>query len=208
MPDYEPTGTQWKALLDRLEQYAQLKEVRRSGWVLRGVSEPESVADHSWGTAQLCLLLAPAGIDAYRAAAMAIVHDLAEVEVGDIPRRVVAHPYAPTAAQKAELEAAAMDRLTAPVPPWSTTRISDLWRDYEQNNGGEAAFVRDMNLIDMCLQAVVYERQGRYGPSEDHNFPNYPRLTEFFETSRPRLRTATGRMLFTALEERYRTLAP
>lgn len=84
-------------LLARLEMIAGLKDVARSGWVLRGIERPESVADHSWGTAYLCLLLAPAGIDRERSVAMALVHDLAEVETGDIPRRVAreAQPVSP-----------------------------------------------------------------------------------------------------------------
>lgn len=52
---------------------------------MRGVETPESVADHSWGTALLVLMCAPAGLDVSRALAMATVHDLAEARVGDIP---------------------------------------------------------------------------------------------------------------------------
>ena len=54
-----------------------LKERVRTGWELRGVSAPESVADHAWGTAFLCLLYAGvAGVDGNRACQMAVVHDV------------------------------------------------------------------------------------------------------------------------------------
>jgi len=46
-----------------LEAY-RLKDTVRAGWVLRGIRDPESVADHSWGTALLCMIYGPsAGID-------------------------------------------------------------------------------------------------------------------------------------------------
>ena len=61
-----------------------LKRVRRRGWVLRGVTEPESVADHSFRTALLALVLArDDSFDRGRCVAMALVHDLAEAVVGD-----------------------------------------------------------------------------------------------------------------------------
>src|SRR5437870_2233242 len=61
-----------------------LKLVRRKGWVDRGVEDAESVADHSYRVALLAWLLARRrGLDAGHAALIALVHDLAEAEVGD-----------------------------------------------------------------------------------------------------------------------------
>ena len=57
----------------------RLKEQVRTGWTLRGVTPAESVADHAWGTALLCLLFADeAGVDRAEATEIALVHDLAE----------------------------------------------------------------------------------------------------------------------------------
>ena len=83
--------------------------------------------------------------------------------------------------------------------------VGELWREYEGAASPAARFVRDMNLIDMCLQAYVYERDKRYDPAaEEQVFPDYPRMGEFFETSRSRLSTALGRRLHAMIEERYR----
>jgi len=61
-----------------------LKEVRRKGWVDRGVPDAESVADHSYRVALLAWALARTrGLDAERAMLIGLVHDLAEAEVGD-----------------------------------------------------------------------------------------------------------------------------
>ncbi|MFN7146928.1 MAG: HD domain-containing protein, partial [Myxococcota bacterium] len=61
-----------------------LKEVDRSGWTRIGVPHPESVAAHSWGVALLALLRCPPELDRHKLLAMAILHDLAEVRVGDL----------------------------------------------------------------------------------------------------------------------------
>ncbi|POR05475.1 hypothetical protein AU468_00960 [Alkalispirochaeta sphaeroplastigenens] len=201
------------ALLDRLERFAELKEVARTGWVLRGVERPESVADHSWGTAQLCLVLAPPEVDPFRAVAMAVVHDIAEVDTGDIPRRV--SPDARTIPEdvKEELEAAALEALcgeTGTVPGVGSPDLAvlgELWREYARGVTETARFVRDMNLVDLCLQAVVYERGHRYDPEENRQaFPDYSRLEEFFATSGPRFCTPLGKALFRALELRYQEI--
>lgn len=92
----------------------RLKDEPRGGWVLRGVSAPESVADHSWGTAFLCLLYAAeAGVDRDRAVAMALIHDLAEAETGDIVARADAADREVSGAAKAALESAVIDELLA-----------------------------------------------------------------------------------------------
>jgi putative hydrolase of HD superfamily len=62
-----------------------------------------------------------------------------------------------------------------------------------------------MDLVDMCLQALVYERQGRY--DEDGEFDsNYDRLDEFFATAEPRLSTEIGRDLYDLIRARYDAL--
>ncbi|RLM40517.1 HD domain-containing protein, partial [Haloarcula sp. Atlit-47R] len=42
--------------LDSLLEWFELKDELRTGWVLRNIDSPESVAAHTWGTASLCLL--------------------------------------------------------------------------------------------------------------------------------------------------------
>jgi putative hydrolases of HD superfamily len=205
-----------------LASYA-LKDERRAGWVLRGVSDPESVADHSWGTALLCLLYAPAGggpdavgdnrVERNRAAAMALVHDIAEAEMGDVATRVHPEERTMTPEEKRLRETEAFGILTSLLPQYSPGRaeLTEMWQEYETAATATARFVRDMNLCDMCLQALLYQRDRRYSDREggggaDGNpaFRHFERLDEFFETSRPRISTETGRRLFEEIERRYR----
>ena len=75
--------------LDLLLQANVLKTTPRTGWHLRWVPDPENVAAHSWGTAMVALVLAEMSdveLDRGRMLTMAMLHDLAETEVSDIPR--------------------------------------------------------------------------------------------------------------------------
>ena len=190
--------------LDLATAWFRLKDEARAGWVLRGVHEPESVADHSWGTAMLCLLYAEdAGVDRDEAIRMALLHDLAEAVTGDVVARADAEDRTVSEADKARREDTAISALL----PAGFEALRAEWQAYEDKVDAVAVFVRDMNLIDMCLQAVVYQHQGRYDqrvvvPSRG----GYTHLDEFFVSARNRLGTAVGRRLYTHLESRYRAV--
>ena len=190
---------------DELEaplRWLALKDETRTGWQLRGVEEPESVAAHTWGVALLTLHYGPrAGIDVDRAIRMALVHDLAEAETGDVATRADPNADSIDPAEKERRERAAMETVLESVDDGGELRAR--WEEYEARETPEARFVKDMDLIDMCLQAVRYERAGRYEPGECDAFEAYDRLDEFFATAEPRIRTDVGRELFTETRERY-----
>lgn len=138
-----------RELRDRLIEILELKELPRAGWLRAGVAAPESVAAHSWGVAWLVLALCPAGLDRGRALAMAVVHDLAEVRVGDLtPHDGVDR------AEKAAREARALVELVAPLP--AGDGLATLWREFERGATAEARFVLACDRLDMALQAARY----------------------------------------------------
>lgn len=183
--------------LDGLLTALELKEERRTGWQLRGVADPESVAAHSWGVALLVLAYAEeAGVDPDRALRMAVVHDLPEAETGDVAVRAEAGKQRVDPDEKERRERAAIERVAG-------GEVRELWTAYEDRDSPEARFVKDMDLIDMCLQALFYEREDRYEEGGDE-FEEYEALDEFFATAEPRLTTDVGRRLFEEVRERYR----
>jgi len=150
--------------LDLLVQANTLKTTPRTGWHQRWVARPEDVAAHSWGTALVALVLAemteamatrPAArpLDRGRLLSMAILHDLAEVEIGDIPRP--ATRYLP-AAVKHTAEAAALAAMLAGLP--FAGNWTQLMADYEHEADLEAQLVRDADRLEFLLQAWVYRR--------------------------------------------------
>ena len=77
-------------ILDFALLAGKLKELKRAGWIRHHVPLPESVAEHSYRVAMLAMVLAKrANVDELTAIKIALVHDLAEVEVGDGIRRVL-----------------------------------------------------------------------------------------------------------------------
>lgn len=188
--------------LHSLLEWFDLKDERRTGWVLRNVDSPESVAAHTWGTAALCLLFAEReDVDRERAVAMALLHDLGEARTGDVATRAEDGRQTVDAPQK---EAAERSAVTDLVDPFETGELLALWEEYEARETPTARFVKDMDLIDSCLQALKYERQSRYDDAEPNdNFSEFENLDEFFATAAPRIRTDLGETLFEQLKAAY-----
>ena len=164
-----------------LAQAGRLKELPRAGWVREGVPEPESVADHSFRTAVLALALGPElGVDTAKLVQMLVVHDLAESDpgVGDITPRDGVPP-----AEKYRREREAMERLCAPLP--NGAAMLALWSEYEEGQSPEARVAKQLDALEMALQAAEYER--RHGQDlalfRDHARPRitHPRLVRLFE---------------------------
>ncbi|QLG51258.1 HD domain-containing protein [Natrinema halophilum] len=192
--------------LDVRLEWLELKDERRTGWVCRGIENSESVAAHTWGTATLCLFYAnraEGAVDRDRAVSMALVHDLAEARTGDFATRADEASQRVSAEEKAVLERDAITDLLSPFESHECAPQS-LWAEYEAGETATAQFVKVMDLLDNCLQALKYELEHRYDETEtsdaDSRFEN---LDEFFATSAPRLRTATGNALFGTIKARY-----
>jgi putative hydrolase of HD superfamily len=134
-----------------------LKGTKRTGWILRGLTDVESVADHSWRMALMVLLLgSSAGIDSQRAMSIAVVHDLAEALVGDI-----APGQGVDKATKRLLEADAINSIVGHMSADNAPlgqHVRDLWLEYEAAQTAEAVFVKDVDKLEMILQAREYER--------------------------------------------------
>ena len=133
----------------------KLKNERRRGWVLRGVENPESVADHSYMTAVMCMLLADDTVDKDKAVKMALVHDMAESVVGDLT------PDDIDRESKHEKEKNAMIEIVALLPGLQGKDIMDLWLEFEQGSTNEAIFVKEIDLLDLVMQALEYEKDSK-----------------------------------------------
>lgn len=181
-----------------------LKDEPRGGWVMHGVQRPESVAAHSWGTAYLCLLFAAdAGVDVGRALAIAVLHDVAEAKTGDFVSRASEADRHVATDDKARLE---LDAVRELLPP-AAGGLRQLWQAYEDRADPEARFVRELNLIDMCIEALRYERGARYDPEK--YIPSsgaHRHLDEFFLSAEQRLESELGLRLYRAVRAEYDAL--
>src|SRR5437764_14417647 len=70
-----------------LYEIGQLKRVKRSGWWIAGIPDPESVAEHSFRTALLGYILASLeGADPQKTAMICLFHDTGEARINDLHR--------------------------------------------------------------------------------------------------------------------------
>src|SRR5258708_33710491 len=77
-----------RSLLDVFLEIQMLDRIPRAGFVLRGVAEPESVAEHSLHVLFLVWALGPKieGIVVPRAVEIARIHGRAALPIGDVAR--------------------------------------------------------------------------------------------------------------------------
>jgi len=159
-----------ESLVEALLELQILDRVPRSGWMLRGVQDGESVSEHSWHVVVLVWALGREvpGIDLLRALELAIVHDLAEVRIGDLPR--TAARYLPPGAKHAG-EEAAIAELLAPVGE----RGVELYSEYQQRETREARLVAACDKLQLMFKVTLYERWGAGGLGEFWQNPaNFP----------------------------------
>lgn len=141
-----------EGILAFLEEAGRLKRVERAGWKKRGVEGPESVAEHTYRTALLAMLLADIEkADTLRAIRMALLHDLPEARTGDL---------LPGTPGKKEAEGKAMRGLLSSLPKGLSEEYRRLWEEYSAGKGKEARIVKEADRLEMLLQALEYEREG------------------------------------------------
>lgn len=171
-------------MIDALLEVAGLKALVRAGWARRGIADPESVAAHSWGVGWLVLVLLPSDLDRERALSYAVLHDLPEVRTGDLmPSDGV------STEDKHARERAAMQAICARLPGGAA--LLATWEAYEAQQDPEARFVRQLDRLDMAIQAVAYEgssseRLDEFLDSADAVI-EHPALREVLEQLRARL---------------------
>jgi putative hydrolase of HD superfamily len=156
------------AVVTTLIEVERLKRLERTGWTLRGLPNgTESVASHSFGVGVTAMLLSDLfvsrGIDlnSERVLRMALLHDWAEVRVGDLPK--TAGPYFGKEARK-QAESAAFADLVSELP--EVQSYKDLYNDYEHRESIEARIVKVADVVDLLVEALALERAGYRGLNE------------------------------------------
>ncbi len=150
------------SLIDLLDALETQKNLPRAGWRLRGIRDGESIADHCHRTTTAAMLLADvlvergATLDVERVMRIAILHEIAECRVGDIP--FPAQKYLPDGV-KEEAEAAAARDLLGPLGTLGE-RYYELWDEFERRETPESRVVRVADKLEMLVQAWEYERAG------------------------------------------------
>jgi putative hydrolase of HD superfamily len=135
-----------------------LKQLYRQGWLHKNIPEErcESVAEHSFGVAVLGMLLAEAyypDLDLLKILRMSLIHDFGEVYAGDfIPGDGISLEH------KHQLEKESIIQIFSQIK--NREDYLYLWEEFEGGVSPEAQFVRQIDKLEMALQASAYEHQG------------------------------------------------
>lgn len=144
---------------DRLAaQIAFLNEADRLKSVLRATkildaSRRENSGEHSWHIALYAMVLAehanrPVNID--RVIKMLLIHDLVEIDVGDVPVHAqggAAHGSAETQAA----EARAADRIFGLLPADQRDEFRALWDEFEAAESDDAVFAKSVDRVQPVI---------------------------------------------------------
>ena len=144
---------------ERLEQqFTFLNEADRLKSVLRATtlvdgSRRENSAEHSWHLALYGLVLADQsapGVNIDRVIKMLILHDLVEIDVGDVP----IHSAGGAAHSSAETQAAesrAADRIFGLLPADLRDTLRALWDEFEVAQTPDAIFAKSLDRVQPVM---------------------------------------------------------
>jgi putative hydrolases of HD superfamily len=145
------TDTEYSRLTRQVEFVVEidgLKNVLRQT-LLTDKSRRENSAEHSWHLAIMAILLAEhaaAEIDVARVVKMVLIHDIVEVDCGDV---LVYDEDAHVG--KAERESAAADRIFGLLPDDQAAEFIALWLEFETRETAEARFAAALDRFQPIL---------------------------------------------------------
>ncbi len=138
-----------------LYEVGQLKRVKRSGWWIAGVKDPESVAEHSFRTAVIAYLLARLErADTGRAVLIALLHDLPEARTND------AHRIVRRYADWRDVDQKAIGEQSKRLPGGMANEVISFFEEFEKEASAEAMLTRDADLLECLIQAREYQTLG------------------------------------------------
>ncbi len=133
----------------------QLKRVKRSGWWIAGIEDPESVAEHTFRTAVITYLLARLeGAETGKAVLMALFHDVPETRTND------AHRIVRRYVDWRGVDKKAMGEQSKRLPDEVAKEVVSFFEEFEKEVSSEAKLVRDADLLECLIQAREYQRLG------------------------------------------------
>jgi len=173
MPSYE-------ACSRFLFELGMLKRIQREGWKLLGITNEESIADHSLRAAQIGFILAK--LEGYKnpetICTMLVFHDISECRIGDIHK--VANRYIHVnEKQVVEEQLNQLEDIG--------DAISTLWDEVENQKTKAGIIAKDADLIEMVVTAL--ELKKKYGVTIDN----------WIENTKKRLKTESAKQLLIQL---------
>ncbi|HEX7474844.1 MAG TPA: HD domain-containing protein [Dehalococcoidales bacterium] len=143
--------------IEFLVEIDKLKNVIRRSYLSADPDRRENSAEHSWHVMVMATILkeyCQDSIDIDRVLKMLLIHDIVEIDAGDVS---VYKRQNPTAI--AEKEKNAAGRIFGLLPPDQRQEFLELWNEFEARSTADARFARSVDRLEPLIQN--YYTQGK-----------------------------------------------
>jgi len=156
--------------VDFIHEIDKIKYIQRKTRLFNS-DRTENDAEHSWHLAVMALVLSGHSnetIDLLKVIKMLLIHDLVEIDAGDIFLYDTATSHTNTAA-----ELAAAKRIFGLLPQNQAEELILIWEEFEAGETAESKFARAMDRFEPLLQ----NRSNKGGTWKEFNVP-YDKVIE------------------------------
>jgi putative hydrolase of HD superfamily len=138
-----------------LQQIEFIKEIDKVKYIKRktrllGSDRHENNAEHSWHLAVMALILAEHAneqVDLLKVLKMVLIHDLVEIDTGDIFLFDTAKNH-----DNSDEERAAARRIFGMLPENQAQEMIQIWEEFEAGESREAKFAKALDRFEPVLQ--------------------------------------------------------
>lgn len=173
----------------------KLKDVKRTGWEIYKVKDPESVSDHSFTLAILSMLFAKEmKLNVEKCIKMALIHDIGEIYTKDIATRAKESDQIVSNKAKEKLEEKATRKVLSTLSKKYQEDLFNLWKEFKNAKSKEAILVKDLDKIEMVLQTWKYKKRTKKD------------LDEFFRVADREVKRQDMKRLLSIIKKEYRKI--
>src|SRR5208283_935515 len=167
------------ATLNFFAEAGLLKRVKRSGWWVAGIKDPETVAEHCFRCAVIGYYLAHCeGVDPFKVVTQTLFNDIHEARINDLHK--MGHHYI----DFRHAEQKAFSDQIANLEKKVKGALQTMREDYDRQLSRESIIARDADILECLIQAKEYVDNG------------YPVARTFFKRAPNHLKTPTARKLW------------
>ena len=177
--------------LDFLINTGKLKRIKQKKWIIRGIKEPESMAQHTFRTSIMAWILAKRDqtLNIKKIIKIALIHNLCDLEgcheslcdlaviknpnyikfwerrkkLSEFPR-LSKEERLKWFFNKNEKERKRIGELIKNLPKTMQEELASLWIDFAEGLTKEGRFVKQVSKIESLLQAMEYNRDHKKFP--------------------------------------------
>jgi putative hydrolase of HD superfamily len=160
-----------------------LKKIKRSGWWVTGIKDPESVAEHCFRCAVMGYYMAHLEkVSPFKVLVMTLFNDIHESRINDLHK--MGHYYIDFKDAEKRVFKDQMSKLDAKVG----SELSALRKEYDEQKTKESIVARDADILECLIQAKEYYDNG------------HTKAKKFFQVAPGHLKTKTAQKLWNKMK--------